>query len=189
MPSSLLRIGFGYLWLSLCWFAFHRAVTVVATVLTPARASASRTPPFGRRGILCRAVEFVAERRTSATLTPAYAARPTASVDIASHRNNIVAHFLAVKWILRILRYKRLGDSRPFRQLRFRASPTRTQPRGRLRLELAVMRIRYIQCGLHSAHHILFSVKRSSGFSSSSGIGASWQPRAVKMITTPASNA
>ena len=33
MPSSLLRIGFGYLWLSLCWFAFHRAVTVVATVL------------------------------------------------------------------------------------------------------------------------------------------------------------
>ena len=35
--------------------AFQCAVTVGATVLTPARASASRTPPFGCRGILCRA--------------------------------------------------------------------------------------------------------------------------------------
>ena len=38
-----------------CWFACQRAATVRVTVLTPARASASRTPPFGRRGILCRA--------------------------------------------------------------------------------------------------------------------------------------
>ena len=38
-----------------CWFACQCAATVRVTVLTPARASASRTPPFGRRGILCRA--------------------------------------------------------------------------------------------------------------------------------------
>ena len=48
----------------LCYFAFQRAVTVGATVLTPARASASRTPPFGRRGILCRAGDLHVLRPT-----------------------------------------------------------------------------------------------------------------------------
>ena len=43
MPSSLLRIGFGYLWLSLCWDAFQCAACFAATVLAcekwPIRAS------------------------------------------------------------------------------------------------------------------------------------------------------
>jgi len=47
-----------------CWFAYQRAATVRVTVLTPARASASRTPPFGRRGILCRAGDLRVLRPT-----------------------------------------------------------------------------------------------------------------------------
>jgi len=61
---DLLRVICWLFSVALCWFAFQRAVTVGATVLTPARASASRTPPFGRRGILCRAGDLRVLRPT-----------------------------------------------------------------------------------------------------------------------------